>query len=231
MTYDKIFTYLSALEENNNREWFHETKQERIEIIQEFNQIVDSFSKILHERDSQIPLIPAKNLTFKFNRDTRFSYDKSPYNPVLRAHIGPNGKLPIPCGYFIFLKPNNQSFLGGGLFADMFSEATKLIRQALIEHETAFFDIIENSEFKKQFIVLGKQLKRMPRGYEAFTDSSIADYLKYKNMYLEFPLTDQEILTSKDFTADAVEKFLLMKDFNHFLNSALKDFRFPDRRI
>ena len=35
MTYDKIFTYLSALEENNNREWFHETKQERIEIIQD----------------------------------------------------------------------------------------------------------------------------------------------------------------------------------------------------
>lgn len=118
-----------------------------------------------------------------------------------------------------------------GLFADMFSEATELIRQALIEHETAFFDIIENSEFKKQFIVLGKQLKRMPRGYEAFTDSSIADYLKYKNMYLEFPLTDQEILTSKDFTADAVEKFLLIKDFNHFLNSALKYFRFPDKRI
>lgn len=133
-------------------------------------------------------------------------------------------------GTFFFLKPNNQSFLGGGLFADMFSDATELIRQALIEHETKFFSIIEKPEFKKYYCVKGTQLKRMPRGYENYADSPIAEYLKYKSMYLELSLEDQEIFTSNDFVTEAVDKFLLMKEFNHFLNESLKDFRFPERK-
>lgn len=229
MAYEKIFTYLSALEKNNHQEWFHQTKEQRTAAVQEFQLLIDDLSVALHEKDPAIPIFPAKNLTFKLNRDTRFSHDKTPYNPIFRAHIGPNGKLPIPVGYYLFLKPNNHSFLGGGLFADMFSEATEMIRQAIIEHEAAFLAIVQDPIFKKHFTVLGKQLKRMPRGYENYADSPIADYLKYKSMYLEYPLTDQEILNATDFVAETVEKFLLMKEFNHFLNQALKDFTFPER--
>lgn len=230
MACSNIFDYLSALEKNNNQEWFHQTKDQRTAVVQEFNNLVDAFSLALHEKDPESPIIPAKNLTFKLNRDTRFSHDKTPYNPVFRAHIGPKGKLPIPAGYFLFLKPNNQSFLGGGLFADMFSDATELIRQALIEHDSEFLSIIQDPAFKKHYSVLGTQLKRMPRGYEEYVDSPIADYLKFKSMYLEYPLNDQEILESDDFVAEAVEKFLLMKEFNQFLNAALRDFKFPERK-
>lgn len=77
---------------------------------------------------------------------------------------------------------------------------------------------------------MGKQLKRMPRGYEDYVNSPIAEYLKFKNMYLELHISDQEILTSDDFVQETVEKFLLMKEFNHFLNAALKDFQFPERK-
>ena len=34
----KILDYLSKLELNNNREWYHNHKQERLEILQEFIQ-------------------------------------------------------------------------------------------------------------------------------------------------------------------------------------------------
>lgn len=70
----------------------------------------------------------------------------------------------------------------------------------------------------------------MPRGYEGYVDSPIAEYLKYKSMYLEFPVTDQEILTSDDFVSDAVEIFILMKEFNQSLNKALRDFKLPERK-
>lgn len=49
-------------------------------------------------------------------------------------------------------------------------------------------------------------------------------------MYLEFPVTDQEILTSENFVSDAVEIFILMKEFNQFLNKALRDFKLPERK-
>lgn len=76
-----------------------------------------------------------------------------------------------------------------------------MIRQALIEHEAEFLTIIQNPAFTEHFTVLGKHLKRMPRGYENYADSPFADYLKYKSMYLEYPLTDQEILNSDEFVS------------------------------
>ena len=39
----KILDYLSKLELNNNREWYHNHKQERLEILQEF----ENFYRIL----------------------------------------------------------------------------------------------------------------------------------------------------------------------------------------
>lgn len=65
-----------------------------------------------------------KELTFKLARDTCFSHDKSPYNPVFRAHIGAMGKLPVPVGYYLMIKPGDASFLGGGFFTDMLKDAT-----------------------------------------------------------------------------------------------------------
>ncbi len=112
-------------------------------------------SLALHEKTLKSNSFQQK---IKFQAQSRYtaSHDKTPYNPVFRAHIGPKGKLPIPVGYYIFLKPNNQSFLGGGLFADMFSEATEMIRQAIIEHEAEFLTIIQNPVFTEHFTVLGK---------------------------------------------------------------------------
>lgn len=98
MTYKKIFNYLSELEKNNNREWFHETKQARMEATEAFNQLIDSLSQSLHEKDPDSPLIPAKNLTFKLNRDTRFSHDKSPYNPVFALISGQTENCRFPVG-------------------------------------------------------------------------------------------------------------------------------------
>lgn len=55
MTYKKIFNYLSELEKNNNREWFHETKQARMEATEAFNQLIDSLSQSLHEKILTVP--------------------------------------------------------------------------------------------------------------------------------------------------------------------------------
>ena len=48
--------------------------------------------------DSSILHNNPKDLTFKIVRDTRFSHDKSPYNPAFRVHISSKGKMPVPVG-------------------------------------------------------------------------------------------------------------------------------------
>ena len=76
------------------------------------------------------------------------------------------GKLPVPVGYFIMIKPGNQSFLGGGLFADMFKEATAMVRGYLAEHPEEWDEVIRAEEFRRYFTVKGSALKNVPAGYD-----------------------------------------------------------------
>ena len=112
-------------------------------------------------------------------RDTRFSHDKSPYNPAFRAHISSMGKLPIPVGYYLMIKPGGQSFLGGGLFADMFKDATRMVRDYISAHGAEWETIITALSFQKHFTVGGTALKNVPAGYEK--EHPQAKYLKFKS--------------------------------------------------
>ncbi|MBO5055634.1 MAG: DUF2461 domain-containing protein [Lachnospiraceae bacterium] len=223
-----ILSYLSQLEQNNNREWYHSHKKEYQTAMQDFENIIQGLIMEIGKTDSSILHNNPKDLTFKLVRDTRFFHDKSPYNPVFRCHIAPAGKLPVPVGYFLFIAPGNRSFLGGGLFADMFKDATGLVRKYINSHREEFLNIVEQSDFKKHFEVKGTSLKKVPKEYEA--NSPVSEYIKYKSWYLEFPLLDEHLLADEsDFVSYAAEIFLLMKPFNDFLNRALEGFVLPER--
>lgn len=223
---EKMLKYLRELELNNNREWFAATKSERKLVTLEFEELIQTLIYRIGEEDPSILDNDPRELTFKMVRDTRFSLDKSPYNPCLRAHISSKGKLPIPVGYYISIKPNDQSFLGGGLFADMFQNATTMLRDYIVEHGQELIAILEDQNFKKHFKMNGTVLQRVPSGYDP--KSPYADFLKYKCMYLEYPLKDQDLLEA-DFIEKATEIFLAMKPFNDFLNNALRGFEMPPR--
>lgn len=223
---EKVLRYLTELEFNNNREWFAATKKERAEANMQFEEFVQSLIINIGKNDESIAHNFARDLTFKMVRDTRFSADKSPYNPSMRAHIAAKGKLPIPVGYYVMIKPGGRSFLGGGLFADMFPNATTMLRDYIVEHGDKLNRIVESENFKRYFTVNGVALKNVPRGYDP--KSPYAEWLKYKCMYLEYPIRDDEIL-KHDFIAKATEIFLAMKPFNDFINDALKEFKMPER--
>ena len=128
MNTQMMMGYLTELSANNNREWYHAHKAGYQAANAQFEELVQALILQIGEFDSSILGYAPKELTFKLVRDTRFSHDKSPYNPAFRAHISSMGKLPIPVGYYLMLKPGGQSFLGGGLFADMFKDATRMVR-------------------------------------------------------------------------------------------------------
>ena len=112
-----ILDYLSALSRNNSREWYHANKNSYQEAKAGFEELLQELMLEIGKFDSSILHNDPKDLTFKIVRDTRFSHDKSPYHPAFRAHISSKGKLPVPVGYYVMIKPDNQSFIGGGLFA------------------------------------------------------------------------------------------------------------------
>lgn len=220
-----MLEYLAALAANNDRDWFHAHKPQYQAAKTAFEAMVGELTQRLHARDASIPLAAPAEPTFKLMRDTRFSRDKSPYNPAFRAHIAPQGKLPIPVGYYIMVKPG-ASFLGGGLFADCFKDATAAVRDAIAAQGEEWRRIVEAPVFRQRFTVGGTALKKAPQGYDPAHPQ--AEYLKNKSWYLEYPIPD-DVLAGPDFLSFAAEIFLEMQPFNAFLNRALQGFVMPTR--
>lgn len=222
-----IIEYLSSLSRNNNRNWYHANKEEYQKANAEFEELLQALMLEIGKFDSSILHNDPKDLTFKIVRDTRFSHDKSPYNPAFRAHISSKGKMPVPVGYYLMIKPGNQSFLGGGLFADMFKDATTMIRDHIVRNGEEWEKIIHEPEFEKHFTVRGTTLKNVPAGYDK--EHPQAEYLKFKSWYLEYPIKDTEFDNTDTFPKKAAKLFRIMKPFNDYLNKALVDFQMPAR--
>ncbi len=222
-----IMNYLSALSRNNNREWYHGNKEDYKKANAEFEELLQTLILEIGKFDSSILHNNPGDLTFKLVRDTRFSHDKSPYLPAFRAHISSKGKLPVPVGYYIMIKPDHQSFFGGGLFADMFKDATRMVRDYIVENGEEWERIIHDPEFEKYFTVQGTALKKVPVGYEK--EHPQAEYLKFKSWYLEYPIEDEVLNNAESYAAKAIEVFRIMKPFNDYLNKALADFQMPAR--
>lgn len=222
-----ILNYLTELSENNNREWYHLHKAQYKEAEAEFEELLQRLILEIGKTDNRILHNVPKELTFKLVRDTRFSHDKSPYNPAFRAHIAAQGKLPVPVGYYLMIKPGNNSFLGGGLFADMFKDATRMVRDYIAEHPDEWDEIIHAAEFEKYFTVKGTALKNVPSGYEK--EHPQAEFLKYKSWYLEYPVEDNAFLDIEAFLPQMIKVFEAMRPFNDYLNKALAGFKMPER--
>ncbi|GCF93586.1 TIGR02453 family protein [Enterococcus florum] len=218
---NELFTYLRNLQQNNQREWFHAHKPERMAATQQFEKLVNELNIALADMDETIAVHDPKTLTYRFNRDLRFAKDKTPYMPAFRANIAPHGKAFIPVGYYLFIMPGNRSFLGGGLYADSIPEVTEAIRKQISRRPQEFMTILEEPDFKQDFEVLGTKLKRMPRGFEEFKDSTIAEYLKHKSWHLSYELSDSDLLESPNVIEEAIDVFQRIKPFNHFINRAL----------
>ncbi|MCI8884801.1 MAG: DUF2461 domain-containing protein [Dorea sp.] len=227
MNTQTIIDYLSALSLNNNREWYHANKDDYKKANAEFEELLQALIAEIGKFDSSILHNNPKDLTFKIVRDTRFSHDKSPYNPAFRAHIASKGKLPVPVGYYLMIKPGGQSFLGGGLFADMFKDATAMIRDHISQHGEEWEQLIHEPEFEKYFTVQGTALKNVPAGYDKGHPQ--AEYLKLKSWYLEYPIKEEELNDAEAFLQKAAEIFRIMKPFNDYLNKALAGFQMPAR--
>jgi uncharacterized protein (TIGR02453 family) len=132
----------------------------------------------------------------------------------------------VPVGYYIVLASGNRSFLGGGLFAYIFKDATDKIRDYITKNGDGWETIVNDEDFAARFTVKGEALKKVPAGYDA--NHRQAEYLKNKSWYLEHTVPDS-VLAGEEFVEYATEVFAHMTPFNDYLNAALKGFKMPAR--
>ena len=129
MRTDRMFMFLSAPEMNNSRDGLRQDEYKRAK--GDFEELLAALTPRVRTADPAVAALPVDKIAYRLSRDTRFSRDKSPYTPAFRAHFGPAGKLPVPCGYFLSIRPGDRSFLGGGLCRADLGDAPFRIRAAI----------------------------------------------------------------------------------------------------
>lgn len=221
----EMLRFLTALKENNTKEWMQENKKWYKQVLEGFEGLVGELILRISQEDGTVAHLDAHELIFRLNRDTRFSHDKSPYNPSLRAHISAGGRAPIPAGYYLHITPGG-SFLGGGLFAQI-PGAAERVREYITQYGGQLEALTKASAFQENFTLLGEKLKNVPRGYEK--DHPYGEYLKHKSWDVEYHIKDDVFCDTQRFLSLASEKFLLMRPLNDFLNTALSGFQMPQR--
>lgn len=215
-----ILKYLQKLSENNNREWFNSNKNEYEKVRIEFDYLLSSIIERISTFDDSIKGLEPKHCTYRIYRDTRFSFDKTPYKTHIGGYINAKGKKSSHFGYYIHIEPGNCLLSGGSLCIS--SEILKAMRESIYNNIEEFVSIVEDPQFKQYFPIIGENaLKTSPKGFDK--NFIHLDYLKFKQYTPAYKVSDDFFLNPNflDRTEDVFRQF---KRFSDFMNFTIDDF-------
>ncbi len=220
MNISVIFQFLKEISANNNREWFHEHKEDYKRAQSEFEKLLTAIIQRISLFDESIRGVEVKDCTYRIYRDTRFSQDKTPYKTHFGGYINAKGKKSEHCGYYIHLETGNCMLAGGSICPS--PPILKALRQSIYDNIEEFRGIVEDPEFKKYFPKIGEaHLKTAPKGFPKGFE--YIDYLKCKEYTVSHYVPDN-FFSSPEFLDKVEDVFRQMKRFADFTNYTIDDF-------
>ena len=216
-----LFSFLRDLSGHNERDWFLAHKATYDELRTHFEADVTFWLRELIQTDPVLAgLVPRKCL-FRIYRDVRFSKNKDPYKSNFSAFFAPASRVPgqEQPGYYVQLGPNNQTLIGGGLFAPDKAQLAS-IRQEIDYNATALHRRLEAPGFQRFYPrgLSGERLKRVPAGYDATHPE--AALLKVKSFIATHELPDAAVLALTDFRGYVLEALRTLHPLIGFLREA-----------
>lgn len=208
--------FLTALKNNNNRDWFIENRPQYLEARDNYESFVGEIINRIVLFDPIMKGLEAKNCIFRINRDIRFSNDKSPYKSHFGAFIVRGGKKNGDkfAGYYFHIEPG-KSIMAGGAYVPP-TPWLSAIREKISDEPEKFIKITNSKDFIKYFgKVDGEKLKTAPKGYPS--NHPHIELLKLKSYLVVNEVSDKVILSS-DFFDLALKVFQTMKPLNDYLN-------------
>src|SRR5262249_47928008 len=178
-----LFSFLTDLRANNNREWFAANKHRYEEqLLEPALAFIDAFAPRLEKisRHFRADARPSGGSLFRTYRDTRFSKDKSPYKTNLGIHfrheLAKDASAP---GFYLHIGPG-EVFGGGGIWHPDTKAATS-IREAIVAEPERWRRATRTGAFAKRLRLGGDSLKRVPSW--ADSEHPLADDLKRKDFF------------------------------------------------
>ena len=235
MQSQRIINFLKDIAANNNRIWFQEHRSEYDAIRSDFEEGIALAIARIAEFDSSIANVTVKDTVYRFNRDTRFSPDKSPYKRHLGAYINAHGKKALRGGYYIQLEPDNCLIAVGNYWLP--TNVLTACRNEIMADIDRWLGIVESRKFLNFFgkpgsgvwtdgnaapkgfglSVLSTAPKGFPRDYEHVEYLKLKDYCCWKRVPDTFFEGDRWL--------DEMAKVLqVAKPMMDFVNAVIDDY-------
>jgi uncharacterized protein (TIGR02453 family) len=190
----ELFSFLTDLRANNNREWFAANKQRyEKDLLEPALVFIDAFAARLEKISPHFraDARPSGGSLFRIYRDTRFSKDKTPYKTNLGIHFRhERAKDAHAPGYYLHIGPG-EAFAGGGIWHPA-TEAATGIREAIVADPVGWRRATRTGNFAKQLRLGGDSLKRVPSW--ADPDHPFADDLKRKDFFASARLAQSDVV-------------------------------------
>jgi uncharacterized protein (TIGR02453 family) len=216
----ELFAFFRELQKNNNRDWFQANKKRYEAHVREpLLQFITDFGIRLAEISPHYVADARRSggSLFRIYRYIRFSKDKTPYKTAAGIQFRhESGKDVHAPGFYLHLEPDNV-FAGAGIWQPDTQTLTK-IRDALVENQSRWQQIISEQAFKSTYRLEGDSLKRPPKGYDP--DHPFIEDLKRKDFVAGKPLTEAEVY-APDFIDRFAENCLVVAPFVEFLTTAV----------
>lgn len=208
----ELLDFLKILEENNNREWFGEHKNEFKDIEAETKKDLKSLFDLMKQHDDVDGM-----KVFRIYRDVRFSKNKLPY----KSHFSGSyqrRKPQLRGGYYVHLQPNDKSFIGAG-FWDPNKEDLLRIRKEFEMDATEIRSIIANKSFKKVWgDFVGEELKTAPKGFDK--EHPAIDLIRKKQFVFTKKYSDHQVVAD-DFVGDVNASFKAIRPYFDYMSDVL----------
>ena len=232
----RILDYLKLLMVNNNREWYWANKDEYDAVRADFEEGVKLAMGRIAGFDSSIAHLSVKDCTYRFNRDTRFTVDKSPYKNHFGAYINAKGKKALRGGYYLHLEPGHCLMAVGNYWLptniltscrnEIMGNIDEWLRcvesKEFLKYYKGTFDQVswEESWDSKQGFGLNK-LKTCPSGFPR--DYKYVKYLRLKD-YCAWHHVDDTFFQGDKWLDEMERIFLAAKPMMDFTNSVIDDY-------
>lgn len=231
MDANRILKFLRDLMANNNRQWYLDHKTEYNAVRADFEQGVASAIARIATFDPSVAHLTVKDCTYRFNRDTRFSNDKSPYKNHFGAYIAAHGKKSLHGGYYIHIEPGHCLVACGNYWLP--TNILTACRNEIMGNIGEWLRCVENEEFIKYYgapddagwdDIQGFGLERLktcpsgfPRDYEHLRYLRMKDYCCWHQVSDDF--------FNGEAWLDAMEQmFRAGKPMLDFTNSVIDDY-------
>jgi len=174
-------SFLSDLDRNNNKEWFEAHRQDyETLIVEPALDLIETMAPVAERLTPQHKATPKVNQSLRrIHRDTRFSKDKTPYNPRIHMVFWTGDHPNRSAGIHLVLAHDHFGY-GSGHWAFDPKGLEKYRRSVLDGAARSELDTALESASEIGCLLGEEELKRLPKGYDA--DSRAAQLLRRKGL-------------------------------------------------